>query len=46
MKLVQSKEEDILPAIEQMFANDEPFLIDLVLEGDNKPDWVKTNCSH
>lgn len=40
------KEEDILPAIEQMFANDEPFLIDLVLEGDNKPDWVQTNCSH
>ena len=40
------REEDILPAIEQMFANDEPFLIDLVLEGDNNPDWVKTNCSH
>jgi benzoylformate decarboxylase len=40
------KEEDILPAIERMLADDEPFLIDLVLEGDYKPDWVKTNCSH
>ncbi len=39
------KEEEILPAIEQMLADDEPFLIDLVLEGDYKPDWVKTNCS-
>jgi thiamine pyrophosphate-dependent acetolactate synthase large subunit-like protein len=39
------KEEEILPAIEQMLADDEPFLIDLVLAGDHKADWVKTNCS-
>jgi len=39
------KEEEILPAIEQMLADDEPFLIDLVLEGDHKSDWVKINCS-
>jgi thiamine pyrophosphate-dependent acetolactate synthase large subunit-like protein len=40
------KEEEIVPAIEKMLADDEPFLIDLVLEGDYKPDWIKTNCSH
>jgi benzoylformate decarboxylase len=39
------KEEDILPAIERMLADDKPFLIDLVLEGDHKSDWVKVNCS-
>lgn len=39
------KEEDILPAIEQMLADDEPFLIDLVLEGDHRSEWVKVNCS-
>jgi thiamine pyrophosphate-dependent acetolactate synthase large subunit-like protein len=38
-------EEEILPAIEQMLADDEPFLIDLVLEGDHHADWVKVNCS-
>jgi thiamine pyrophosphate-dependent acetolactate synthase large subunit-like protein len=40
------KEEDILPAIERMLADDKPFLIDLVLEGDHRSDWVKVNCSH
>lgn len=39
------KEEEILPAIERMLADDKPFLIDLVLEGDHKEAWVKTNCS-
>ncbi|MCF2494648.1 thiamine pyrophosphate-binding protein [Dyadobacter chenhuakuii] len=39
------KEEEILPAIERMLADDKPFLIDLVLEGSHKSDWVKTNCS-
>ncbi|GAB2784649.1 thiamine pyrophosphate-binding protein [Rhabdobacter roseus] len=39
------KEEEIAPAIERMLADDKPFLIDLVLEGNFKPDWVKTNCS-
>ena len=39
------KEEDIAPAIERMLADDKPFLIDLVLQGDHKSDWVKTNCS-
>jgi len=39
------KEEDIAPAIERMFADDKPFLIDLVLEGDHRSDWVKTNCA-
>ncbi|CAG4998494.1 Benzoylformate decarboxylase [Dyadobacter sp. CECT 9275] len=39
------KEEDIAPAIERMLADDKPFLIDLVLQGDHKADWVKTNCS-
>ncbi len=40
------KESEILPAIEKMLADDEPFLIDLVLEGDYKPDLIKINCSH
>jgi benzoylformate decarboxylase len=41
------KEEEIGPAIERMLADDRPFLIDLVLEGDHKEDsWIKTNCSH
>ncbi|REA64210.1 thiamine pyrophosphate-binding protein [Dyadobacter luteus] len=39
------KEEEIAPAIERMLADDKPFLIDLVLQGDHKADWVKTNCS-
>ena len=38
------KEEDIAPAIERMLADDKPFLIDLVLEGNHKADWVITNC--
>jgi hypothetical protein len=28
-----------------MLADDKPFLIDLVLEGNHHADWVKTNCS-
>jgi len=39
------KEEDIAPAIERMLADDKPFLIDLVLQGDHKSDWVQTNCA-
>ncbi|CAG5069304.1 Benzoylformate decarboxylase [Dyadobacter sp. CECT 9623] len=39
------KEEDILPAIERMLADDKPFLIDLVLEGDHHSEWIKVNCS-
>ncbi|TDB64024.1 thiamine pyrophosphate-binding protein [Arundinibacter roseus] len=39
------KEEEIAPAIERMLADDKPFLIDLVLEGDHKSDWVQINCS-
>ncbi|WP_426061849.1 thiamine pyrophosphate-binding protein [Hymenobacter sp. B1770] len=38
-------EAEILPAIERMLADDKPFLIDLVLEGNHHSDWVKTNCS-
>jgi thiamine pyrophosphate-dependent acetolactate synthase large subunit-like protein len=29
----------------EMLANDEPFLIDLVLEGDSHPDLINTACS-
>jgi thiamine pyrophosphate-dependent acetolactate synthase large subunit-like protein len=39
------KEEDIAPAIERMLADDKPFLIDLVLAGNHKSDWVQTNCA-
>lgn len=39
------KEADILPAIERMLADDKPFLIDLVLEGDHHSEWIKVNCS-
>ncbi|GAB4024214.1 thiamine pyrophosphate-binding protein [Spirosoma koreense] len=37
--------EEIGPAIERMMADDKPFLIDLVLEGNFHADWVETNCS-
>ncbi|MBE9461771.1 thiamine pyrophosphate-binding protein [Dyadobacter subterraneus] len=39
------KEEDIPAAIDRMLADDKPFLIDLVLEGNYKTDWVITNCA-
>lgn len=39
------REEDIAPAIERMLADDKPFLIDLVLEGNHHADWVQTNCA-
>ena len=39
------KPEDIAPAIEKMLANDQPFLIDLVLEGDSNPGMVNSHCS-
>ncbi len=39
------KEEDIPAAIDRMLADDKPFLIDLVLEGNYKTDWVVTNCA-
>jgi len=38
--------EEIAPAIERMLADDKPFLIDLVLEGDFRPDLVGAKCSH
>lgn len=38
-------EAEIRPAIERMLADDKPFLIDLVLEGNHQADWVKANCS-
>lgn len=38
------KTEDIRPAIEKMLSNDKPFLIDLVLEGDARPDLVGVKC--
>jgi len=38
------KAEEIEPAIEKMLANDKPFLIDLILEGDVKPDLVGVKC--
>ncbi|NML64408.1 thiamine pyrophosphate-binding protein [Hymenobacter sp. RP-2-7] len=38
-------EAEIGPAIERMLADDKPFLIDLVIEGNHHEDWVKTNCS-
>jgi benzoylformate decarboxylase len=40
------KEEEIEPAINRMLADDKPFLIDLVLEGNHKHDAVQLNCSH
>lgn len=39
------KAADIGPAIDRMLADDKPFLIDLVLAGEHKADWVKVNCS-
>jgi thiamine pyrophosphate-dependent acetolactate synthase large subunit-like protein len=36
--------EQIVPAIERMLADDRPFLIDLVLEGDVHPDLVGVKC--
>ncbi len=38
------KAEDIEPAIERMLANDKPFLIDLVLEGNVHPELIKVKC--
>lgn len=39
------KPEQIAPAIEKMFSNDKPFLIDLVIKGDANPDMVNVHCS-
>ena len=39
------KVEDIAAAIDKMLANDKPFLIDLVLDGNYKHDAVQVNCS-
>ncbi len=38
-------EAEILPAIERMLADDKPFLIDLVLEGNFVPDKVEAACN-
>lgn len=38
------KPEDIAPAIERMLSDDKPFLIDLVIKGNNNPDLVNIKC--
>ena len=38
------KAEDIEPAIEKMLADDKPFLIDLVIEGNVHPELIKVKC--
>jgi benzoylformate decarboxylase len=38
------KSEDIDAALDRMFADDKPFLIDLVLEGEARPDKVNIKC--
>ena len=38
------KVEDIEPALTRMFADDKPFLIDLVLEGEVRPEKVNIHC--
>ena len=38
-------EAEIAPAIERMLADDKPFLIDLVLEGNYQPDLVQASCA-
>jgi benzoylformate decarboxylase len=38
------KPQDIEPAIERMLANDKPFLMDLVLEGNFNPDLIGVKC--
>lgn len=38
------QEDQIEPAIEKMLENDEPFLIDLVLEGDVHPELIGVRC--
>lgn len=38
------KVEDIAPALVRMFADDKPFLIDLVLEGEVRPEKVNIHC--
>ncbi|MCF8369999.1 MAG: thiamine pyrophosphate-binding protein [Bacteroidales bacterium] len=38
------KPEDIAPAIDKMLADDEPFLIDLVLKGDIRPELINKIC--
>jgi benzoylformate decarboxylase len=38
------KPEEIAPAIDRMLADDKPFLIDLVLEGDVHPELIGVQC--
>lgn len=38
------KPEEIEPAINKMLADDKPFLVDLVLEGDKNPEKIKHTC--
>lgn len=40
------KPEEIEPAIEKMLSDNEPFLIDLVLEGESKPELINKICGH
>ena len=39
-----SAPEEITPAVERMLADDEPFLVDLVLEGDVHPELIGVKC--
>jgi benzoylformate decarboxylase len=38
------KPEEIEPAIDRMFSDNRPFLIDLVLEADIHPNQVAVDC--
>jgi len=39
-----SRPEEIAPAVDRMLADDEPFLVDLVLEGDVHPELIGVKC--
>jgi benzoylformate decarboxylase len=39
-----SRPDEIPPAIDRMLADDEPFLVDLVLEGDVHPELIGVKC--
>ena len=39
-----SRPEEVEPAIERMLADDRPFLIDLVLEGEIHPELIGVKC--
>lgn len=39
-----TRPEEIAPAVDRMLADDEPFLVDLVLEGDVHPELIGVKC--